>query len=65
MQKELIDLLSLDDHLGCFGGFDLKDPICKKFCALSLRCAIEQEQNARFELLDELVSTDSLYIKIQ
>ena len=58
-------ILSFDEHLGCFGGFNIKDPICKKFCALNLRCAIEHENNARMEILDELVSTGSLNTKIQ
>jgi len=56
---------SLDDYLGCFGGYNRNDPVCKKFCALSLRCVIEQEQNARIELLDELVADDGVYLKIQ
>lgn len=65
MRKELRRSISLDDYVGCFGGFNIKDPICKKFCALNVRCAIEQEQNARIELLDELISTDSFIMKIQ
>ena len=65
MRKELIRSVALDDYLGCFGGFNINDNVCKKFCALNLRCAIEQEQNARMELLEELVSDNSLYLKVQ
>jgi len=65
MRKGLTQSVSLDDYLGCFGGFDINDTICKKFCALNLRCAIEQEQNVRIEILDELVSDTSLYLKSQ
>ena len=65
MKKELMKILSLDEHLGCFGGFNRKDLICRKYCALNLRCALEHEQNARVELLDDLVSSDSIFIKIQ
>ena len=65
MRKELMRSVLLDNYLGCFGRFNLNDKVCKKFCALNLRCAIEQEQNARIELLDELVSDNSLYLKLQ
>jgi len=65
MQKELKLSISLDNYLGCFGGFNFYDAICKKFCALNVRCAIEEEQNARIELLDELISNDSVLMKIQ
>jgi hypothetical protein len=46
------------DHLGCFGNFNVEDAICKKFCALSLRCAIERENNARMEILEDMLSYD-------
>jgi len=65
MRKELMRSVLLDNYLGCFGGFNSNDTVCKKFCALNLRCAIEQEQNTRMELLDELVSDNSLYLKVQ
>lgn len=57
--------VSLDDYLGCFGGFNSNDAVCKKYCALNLRCAIEQEQNARIELLEELVSDNPLCLRDQ
>ena len=57
--------ICLDAHSGCFGNFNRKDLICKKLCALSLRCAIESDQNIRIELLEELVSTDSMFMKMQ
>lgn len=65
MRKELMRSVSLDDYLGCFGGFNINDTVCKKLCVLNLRCAIEQEQNARMELLEELVSDSSLHLKVQ
>jgi hypothetical protein len=65
MNNNHIDDLLIRDHLGCFGNFSLDDPICKKFCAINLRCAIESEQNARIEILQDLISSDDLYVKIQ
>ena len=54
----------MDQYLGCFGSYRRDDPICRKRCALNLRCAIEQEQNERFEILEELVSSNGMVIKI-
>lgn len=65
MQKESFKMLSFDDHLGCFGEFNPKDPVCKKFCAVNLRCAIDYENTARMEILDELVYTETIFTKIQ
>ena len=65
MKKEYIDPTVLDDHLGCFGNFDLQDPICLKRCAVRLRCAIDRDQNNRLEFLEDLMSPDSLYNKLQ
>ena len=65
MKKELINKFSFDDHLGCFGNFNIEDPICKKFCALSLRCSTDREKNNQIELLEDLMSYDSMFIKIQ
>jgi len=64
MKKELIDRIALDNHLGCYGDFNKEDPICKKYCALRLRCAIERDQNARIEILEDLVFSDGIYGKI-
>ena len=54
----------LDQYVGCFGGFRKNDPICRKRCAINLRCAIEQERNERFEILEDLVSVDGMVIKV-
>jgi len=65
MKKELVNQISLDDHLGCLGNFNIQDPLCKKLCALSLRCAIDRDKNARLELLEDLISYSDVFIKIQ
>ncbi|PID40735.1 MAG: hypothetical protein CR984_01700 [Proteobacteria bacterium] len=54
----------LDQYMGCFGEYCKEDAICKRHCALNLRCAIEQEQNERFEVFEELVSTGGMVIKV-
>jgi len=65
MKKELMNQISLDDHLGCLGNFNIQDPLCKKLCVLNLRCAIDRDKNARIELLEDLISCNDMFIKIQ
>lgn len=65
MKKYFNDKTSINDHLGCFGNFNLEDSICKTFCALSLRCAIDRERDIRLELMEDLMSSDCMLIKIQ
>ena len=43
------------DYFDCFGEYKRGNPLCSKYCALRLRCAIEQDQNLRLELIEELV----------
>ncbi len=64
MKKRSDKAIVLDDHLGCFGDFNLNDRLCRRFCSLSLQCAIERDQNEQMELLEDLVSSDSMYIKM-
>lgn len=66
MKKELMNQISIDNHLGCLGNFNIEDPLCKKLCALNLRCAINRNKNARLELLEDLMSyNDGVFIKMQ
>ncbi|MCP4692237.1 MAG: hypothetical protein GY859_29605 [Desulfobacterales bacterium] len=55
----------LDSHIGCYGHFRPGDPICKKLCAISLRCAAAQDNNIRVELLEDLMSAGATILKIQ
>jgi len=64
MKKEK-DLFYTDDHMGCFGGFNIDDTICRKYCILSLRCAIEYDNNSRSALLEELLTSEMSFQKIQ
>lgn len=65
MKKELKIKALLWDHVGCFGEFQREDLICRKYCALCIRCIIEQEQNTRMEIIEDLVSSENMLIKIQ
>ncbi len=56
---------SFDDRMGCFGQFSMQDAVCKNYCALRIRCAVEKEQNAKLELIEDLVSTDNVPVTVQ
>jgi hypothetical protein len=56
---------AFDEHLGCFGEFDARSEICKKYCVLSLRCSVEREQNKNMEYLEDLISYDGSNIRFQ
>jgi len=53
------------DRLDCIGEFDSSDEICRKHCALRLRCAIEHNQNTRLEIIEDIVASNSSFVKIQ
>lgn len=53
--------LDLDEHMGCFGEFRGNDIICKKFCALNLKCIIERNNNSRIEILEDLFATEGAF----
>ncbi|UCF91764.1 MAG: hypothetical protein JSW39_26410 [Desulfobacterales bacterium] len=65
MKKRDYDRSPVAAQIECFGDFSLNDPICKKYCALSLRCIIERDQNTPWEVWEDLVSTEDLFLKIQ
>ena len=67
MKKASMEILSVDhrNRNGCLGEFDGKDRICRSLCALRLRCTIEKDRNLRMELLEELVSVEQLFTRIQ
>jgi hypothetical protein len=65
MKKELHNSPTTRDHVGCFGGFRKDDPICRRFCVLRIRCAIQQDQDARLEIMEDLAACERMVFKIQ
>ena len=59
------DKISLDNHIGCFGNFNKTDPICTRLCAVNVKCAIEGYQQDRIEILEDLVASEIMFMKIQ
>jgi hypothetical protein len=65
MRKNKLTVITTDESVDCFGDFNNKDRLCSKYCILRLRCAIEQEQNLRSALFEELVASETTTGKIQ
>lgn len=65
MSSNLFAVLTTNESLDCFGDFNKNNPLCAKHCILRLRCAIEQDQNLRSALLEELVASERTIGKIQ
>ena len=61
MNRMLKEQDTLGNHVGCFGNFSINDTICKKFCALSLRCYIEKDQNSKIEIIEEIVFGENTF----
>jgi hypothetical protein len=55
----------LDPYLECYGSYSAEDHVCRKGCALSLRCAIEKDHHAQMELLEDLMSSSGYILKMQ
>lgn len=52
-------------RLGCFGGFRSEDRICRRHCAVRIRCAIEMDQKTCVEVCEEMAESDDLLLKFQ
>jgi hypothetical protein len=39
--------------------------ICRKYCALRLRCAIEQKEQFRIEQIEEMLAVNEIALKVQ
>jgi len=63
--SETFDKKTLDNHIECFSNFNKTDPICTRLCAINIRCAIESDQQDRMEILEDLVASEVMFMKIQ
>ena len=52
-------------RLGCFGGFRSEDRICRRHCAVRIRCAIERDQKIYLEVCEGMAAGDDLLLKFQ
>ena len=65
MSMSLFTVFTTHESLDCFGNFNKNNRLCMQYCILRLRCAIEQEQNLRSALLEELVASENNLGRIQ
>jgi hypothetical protein len=53
-------------HTGCFGNFRFEDAVCRKHCAIRIRCAIERDEKMLLEVVEEMdVGGDEFFLKFQ
>lgn len=53
------------DMVECYGRFDFNATLCRKFCAVRLRCAVEQSEQMKIEQLEDMISAYEVSSKIQ
>jgi len=56
-KKQYVTLDSIDEP-DCFGEFSKKDKLCVKYCAMSIRCALETGKNPKTDILDQIMSME-------
>jgi hypothetical protein len=65
MNKKKLLKQIIDAHLDCFGEFNSNDPICRKKCALCIKCHIEKIQTQNLLFSDEIFGTEDNSLLIQ
>ncbi len=65
IKKESTRRSSVKEHLGCFGNFRFEDSICRKHCAIRIRCAIERDQRSFTEFMEEMEIGEEYFLKFQ
>lgn len=53
------------DTVECYGRFDIKATLCRKYCGVRLCCAIEQSEQLRIEQLEDMMNAYEISSKIQ
>jgi hypothetical protein len=52
-------------RFGCFGDFRSEDRICRRHCAIRIRCAVERDQKIYVEVCEEMAEVDRRMMKFQ
>lgn len=48
------------DHIGCLGNFNAQQELCRKKCALSLRCIVATNQQSIWEQFESMFEIDDM-----
>jgi hypothetical protein len=65
MRKRGLHRTSATIPLGCFGSFQSDDPICRRYCAIRIRCAIERDLAICLEVFEEPATEDDQPLTVQ
>ncbi|MBI5578123.1 MAG: hypothetical protein HY895_03140 [Deltaproteobacteria bacterium] len=53
-------------YTGCFGNFRFEDAVCRKHCAIRIRCAIERDAKMLLAFVEETdAGGDEFFLKFQ
>lgn len=63
-KKKLIKRI-IETHVDCFGEFESADSICRKKCALSIKCSLEKARSQQLMFADEIFDLDDTELQIQ
>ena len=55
----------VDNYVECFGGLNMEDSICRKYCALRLKCAIARNEQKRMMQIEDLMDYQEVALKVQ
>jgi hypothetical protein len=66
MKRITVQCAAATIHTGCFGNFRFGDAVCRKHCAIRIRCAIERDEKMLLEVVEEMdVGGDEFFLKFQ
>jgi len=66
MKKITAQCAAATIHTGCYGNFRFEDAVCRKHCAIRIRCAIERDEKTLLEVVEEMdVGVDEFFLKFQ
>ena len=66
MKKITAQCAAATIHTGCCWTFRFEDAVCRKHCAIRIRCAIERDEKMLLEVVEEMdVGGDEFFLKFQ
>jgi hypothetical protein len=66
MKRITVQCAAATIHTGCFGNFRFEDAVCRKHCAIRIRCAIERDEKMLLEVVEEMdLGGDEFFLKFQ
>jgi hypothetical protein len=63
--KKIFEILKMDTEIDCLGEFNIKKTVCRKYCALRLRCAVLKQGRSAIEQPEELSEDQDIPLRLQ